>query len=84
MRKLTVSQKKILNQQAANGITNWDELPIEIRSLTERFLESLSAKVHPAPLNADTLSDMFRDFYERAASQISVHIATLASRLGRK
>lgn len=61
-----------------------DELPIEIRSLTERFLESLSAKVHPAPLNADTLSDMFQDFYERAASQISVHIATLASRLGRK
>lgn len=61
-----------------------DELPIEIRSLTERFLESLSAKVHPAPLNADTLSEMFQDFYEGAASQISVHIATLASRLGRK
>ncbi|KAM0714307.1 hypothetical protein Q7P37_010094 [Cladosporium fusiforme] len=61
-----------------------DELPIEIRSLTERFLESLSAKVHPAPLSADILSDMFQDFYERAASQISVHIATLASRLGRK
>lgn len=61
-----------------------DELPIEIRSMTERFLESLSAKVHPAPLNADTLSDTFQDFYERAASQISVHIATLASRLGRK
>jgi hypothetical protein len=61
-----------------------DELPIEIRSMTERFLESLSAKVHPAPLSADTLSDMFQDFYENAASQISVHIATLASRLGRK
>ena len=61
-----------------------DDLPIEIRSMTERFLESLSAKVHPAPLSADTLSDMFQDFYERAASQISVHIATLASRLGRK
>jgi hypothetical protein len=61
-----------------------DELPIEIRSMTERFLESLSAKVHPAPLSADTLSDMFQDFYERASSQISVHIATLASRLGRK
>jgi hypothetical protein len=61
-----------------------DELPIEIRSMTERFLDSLSAKVHPAPLSADTLSDMFQDFYERAASQISVHIATLASRLGRK
>lgn len=61
-----------------------DELPVEIRSMTERFLESLSAKVHPAPLSADTLSDMFQDFYERAASQINVHIATLASRLGRK
>lgn len=61
-----------------------DELPIEIRSLTERFLDSLSAKVHPAPLSADTLSDMFQDFYERAASQISVHIAALASRLGKK
>ncbi|KAL1589081.1 hypothetical protein WHR41_02128 [Cladosporium halotolerans] len=61
-----------------------DELPIEIRSMTERFLDSLSAKVHPAPLSAETLSDMFQDFYERAASQISIHIATLASRLGRK
>ena len=30
MRKLTKSQKKILNQQAIQGITNWDELPIEI------------------------------------------------------
>ena len=30
MRKITVSQKKILNQQAANGIINWDGLPIEI------------------------------------------------------
>jgi len=61
-----------------------DELPIEIRSMTERFLDSLSAKVHPAPLNADTLSDMFQDFYERAASQIAIHIATLASRIGRR
>lgn len=61
-----------------------DELPIEIRSMTERFLDSLSAKVHPAPLNADTLSDMFQDFYERAASQIDVHIAALASKIGRR
>jgi hypothetical protein len=30
MRKLTISQKKILNQQASRGITNWDELPIEV------------------------------------------------------
>ena len=30
MRKLTKSQKKILNQQAIKGITNWDELPKEV------------------------------------------------------
>ena len=30
MRKLTKSQKKILNQQAVLGVTNWDELPIQI------------------------------------------------------
>ncbi|KAK5128216.1 hypothetical protein LTR85_002883 [Meristemomyces frigidus] len=63
--------------------STFDELPIEIKSLTERFLESLSAKVHPTPLTADSLSDLFQDFYERAASHISTHIATLASRIGR-
>ncbi|KAK0276389.1 hypothetical protein LTS00_014649 [Friedmanniomyces endolithicus] len=47
--------------------TTFDELPIEIKSLSERFLDSLSAK----------------DFYERAAAQIATHIATLASRIGR-
>jgi hypothetical protein len=30
MRKLTISQKKILNQQVIKGVTNWDELPIAI------------------------------------------------------
>ncbi len=30
MRKLTVSQKRILDQQAAKGFTSWDELPIEV------------------------------------------------------
>jgi len=63
--------------------STFDELPIEIRSLTERFLESLSAKVHPTPLSADALSDLFQDFYERAASQISTHIAILSARIGR-
>lgn len=62
----------------------FDELPIEIKSLTERFLESLSAKVHPTPLSADALSGLFQDFYERAASHIATHIATLASRIGRE
>jgi hypothetical protein len=30
MRKLTVSQKKILDQQAVNGIRDWDGLPREV------------------------------------------------------
>ncbi|KAF2203391.1 hypothetical protein GQ43DRAFT_390103 [Delitschia confertaspora ATCC 74209] len=62
----------------------FEELPIEIRSLTERFLESLSAKVHPSPLSADALSDLFQDFYTRASSHVSTHIATLAYRLSRQ
>lgn len=62
----------------------FEELPIEIRSLTERFLESLSAKVHPSPLSAESLSDLFQDFYNRASSHITTHIATLASRLSRE
>lgn len=62
----------------------FEELPIEIRSLTERFLESLSAKVHPTPLSIDALSGLFQDFYTRAASHISTHIATLSSRISRE
>lgn len=63
--------------------STFDELPIEIRSLTERFLESLSARVHPTPLTTDALSNLFQDFYERAASSIATHIASLSSRIGR-
>ncbi|KAF1953489.1 hypothetical protein CC80DRAFT_537383 [Byssothecium circinans] len=59
----------------------FEELPIEIRSLTERFLESLSAKVHPSPLTADALSELFQDFYTRASAKINTHIATLSARL---
>ncbi|KAK5118068.1 hypothetical protein LTR62_004114 [Meristemomyces frigidus] len=63
--------------------STFDDLPIEIKSLSERFLESLSAKVHPTPLTADALSELFQDFYERASAHINTHIATLASRIGR-
>ena len=63
--------------------STFDELPIEIRSLTERFLDSLSAKVHPTPLTTDALSNLFQDFYERAAASIATHIASLSSRIGR-
>jgi hypothetical protein len=67
------------SQEAAPD--GFEELPIEIRSLTERFLESLTAKVHPAPLSIDNTSDLFQDFYTRASAKISTHIATLSARL---
>ncbi|KAF2019540.1 hypothetical protein BU24DRAFT_386483 [Aaosphaeria arxii CBS 175.79] len=63
---------------------SFEELPIEIRSLTERFLDSLSAKVHPSPLSADALSDLFQDFYTRASSHVNTHIAALSSKLSRE
>ncbi|KAF2457982.1 hypothetical protein BDY21DRAFT_320384 [Lineolata rhizophorae] len=62
---------------------SFDDLPIEIRSQTERFLESLSAKVHPSPLSIEALAEMFQDFYARAESHIATHIATLSARIGR-
>jgi hypothetical protein len=65
------------------NVPNTRELPVEIRTLCDRFLDSLSAKVHPTSLNADQLSDLFQDFYERAANHIATHIASLASRIGR-
>lgn len=46
-----------------------------------RFLESLTAKVHPTPMSIDNLADMFQDFYTRASAKISTHIATLSARL---
>lgn len=46
-----------------------------------RFLESLTAKVHPTPLSIDALSDLFQGFYTRASEKISTHIATLSARL---
>ncbi|UJO19877.1 Vacuolar protein sorting-associated protein 9b [Fulvia fulva] len=69
---------------ALNVPSTFDELPIEIKVHCERFLERLSAKVHPTPLSADDLSDLFQQFYDRAAGHISTHIAILASRIGRE
>ncbi|CAO2658229.1 Nn.00g059520.m01.CDS01 [Neocucurbitaria sp. VM-36] len=68
-------------EEEARVPDTFEELPIEIRSLTERFLESLTAKVHPTPPSADALADLFQDFYTRASSKINTHIATLSARL---
>lgn len=39
--------------------------------------------MHPTPLSIDDLADMFQEFYVRAGSHISTHIAALSSRLSR-
>jgi hypothetical protein len=61
----------------------FDELPIELASLTDRFVESLSAKIWNEPPTAAQLSDLFQEFYLRAAGSISIHISALMSRINR-
>lgn len=61
----------------------FDELPIEILSLTDRFVESLSARTWSEPPNVDQLSDIFQEFYIKAASHVSTHISTLLRQLNK-
>ncbi|KIW08458.1 uncharacterized protein PV09_01361 [Verruconis gallopava] len=63
---------------------SFEELPIEIRSLTERFLKDLTAPVHSQPVTVDTLSDLFQEFYTKVESHIAAHIATLSLKIGRE
>ncbi|RMZ81361.1 hypothetical protein DV738_g2300, partial [Chaetothyriales sp. CBS 135597] len=61
-----------------------DELPIELATLTDRFIDSLAAKVHSEPPTIDSISERFQDFYASAASSIDIHISALRSRLNRE
>ncbi|KAL9105327.1 MAG: hypothetical protein Q9227_009472 [Pyrenula ochraceoflavens] len=61
----------------------FDELPIELLSFTDRFVDSLSAKTWSEPPTIDTLAELFQDFYARANTQISTHISALSSRVSR-
>ncbi|KAJ5666277.1 Vacuolar sorting protein 9 subgroup [Penicillium maclennaniae] len=61
-----------------------EELPIELVSLTDRFINSLSAKVHNSPPTIDKISSLFQVFYDRAESHIATHISALASRINRE
>ncbi|KIW91740.1 uncharacterized protein Z519_07708 [Cladophialophora bantiana CBS 173.52] len=68
----------------ANSLPDrFDELPIELASLTDRFIESLSAKIYNEPPTIDQLSELFQEFYARASGAISIHISALKSRLNR-
>ncbi|KAL2793557.1 hypothetical protein BJX66DRAFT_305773 [Aspergillus keveii] len=60
-----------------------EELPIELISLTDRFVNSLSARVHSSPPTIERISTLFQDFYLRAESHIATHISALASRINR-
>ncbi|EAU38246.1 conserved hypothetical protein [Aspergillus terreus NIH2624] len=60
-----------------------EELPIELISLTDRFVKSLGAKVHSSPPTIEKISNRFQEFYVRAESHIATHISALASRINR-
>ena len=62
----------------------FDELPIELASLCDRFVDSLGAKVYHEPPTIDQLAELFQEFYIRASGAVSIHIATLRSRLNRE
>ncbi|PWY84661.1 hypothetical protein BO94DRAFT_494502 [Aspergillus sclerotioniger CBS 115572] len=60
-----------------------EELPIELASMTDRFVHSLTAKVHSSPPTIEKVSSRFQEFYVRAESHIATHISALASRINR-
>ncbi|MCJ1321894.1 hypothetical protein MMC15_007239 [Xylographa vitiligo] len=74
--------KAIVASTSAEGLPEgFDELPIELISLTDRFITSLTgAKVYSTPPSIERLSDLFQDFYLQADSHISTHIQELSSR----
>ncbi|KAK4230812.1 hypothetical protein QBC38DRAFT_8921 [Podospora fimiseda] len=57
-----------------------DDLPIELVSLTDKFIDSLMARVHPHPPNIDNLSTLFQNFYATASTHIQTHLDSLATR----
>ncbi|KAI1777717.1 hypothetical protein F4818DRAFT_323418 [Hypoxylon cercidicola] len=70
--------------EAPRASVDMDEIPIELVSKTDNFIDSLSAKVHPTPPDIDNLSRLFQDFYHVAASHIRTHIDSLATRQTRE
>ncbi|KAL4880447.1 hypothetical protein BJY04DRAFT_78110 [Aspergillus karnatakaensis] len=71
----SVLSRKVQNQP--------EDLPIELISLTDRFVKSLSDRVHSSPPTIERISNLFQEFYLRAESHIATHISALASRINR-
>ncbi|KAL6718363.1 hypothetical protein ACLMJK_004452 [Lecanora helva] len=61
----------------------FDELPIELISMVDRFVESLSARVHNTPPSIEKLSSIFQDFYMKTEAHIGTHISALSTRQSR-
>lgn len=59
-------------------------LPLFLLIAFCRFVESLTAPIYSEPPTIQKLSDLFQDFYLKASSHISTHIATLALRIDRE
>ncbi|OAA38134.1 VPS9 domain protein [Metarhizium rileyi] len=71
------------NTETARASIELDELPIELITLTDSFIESLGAKVHSTPPNIQNLSRLFQDFYALASTHITTHISALATKQSR-
>ncbi|KAI5782684.1 hypothetical protein EDC01DRAFT_222341 [Geopyxis carbonaria] len=67
---------------------DFDKLPMELISLADRFISSLTKPIFPAPLSITELSDHFQQFYGTAAQAINTYVArsytSLASKKGAK
>ena len=79
------SVKDVEEVDSPNDIPEgFDDLPIELISLIDRFIESLSAKVYNTPPSVDNLSSIFQDFYTKAEAHIATHISALSTRQSRE
>ncbi|KAL8760046.1 MAG: hypothetical protein Q9184_003441 [Pyrenodesmia sp. 2 TL-2023] len=74
------SESPATNETLQDVPAGFDDLPIELVSLTDRFIESLTAKVHSEPPTIERLSNMFQDFYIKAESHIATHISALSTK----
>ncbi|ROT40168.1 hypothetical protein SODALDRAFT_329839 [Sodiomyces alkalinus F11] len=69
--------------EPGRGSVDLDDLPIELVSLTDSFVESLTSKVHKTPPTIDKVAQLFQDFYQVASNHVSTHISAIASRRSR-
>ena len=72
----------LMASPALSGLpTGFDELPIELVSVTDRFIASLTtAKIYVTPPSIERLCDLFQDFYLQADANIATHIQALSTK----